>query len=59
MFEQWTDEIGRSALRDEQKWGPAYRDTWGARSDLTTYLEETSYIRTWLQERWNYLDASL
>jgi spore coat protein H len=45
MFDQWTEEIGPSALRDEQKWGAAYRAQWGARPDLTSHSEEIDYVR--------------
>ena len=57
-FDRWTEEIGPSALRDELKWGPVYRDAW-ARSDLNDYLAETSYVRAWIEERWSVIDASL
>jgi spore coat protein H len=59
LFDEWTREIGSSALRDEQKWGAAYRDNWGSRTDLTSYLEEISYVRAWIDERWGFMHANL
>jgi hypothetical protein len=59
LFDAWVAEIGPAALRDEQKWGMAYRDAWGGRTDLTTYLEEVDYVRRWIDERWSFMDADL
>ncbi|HKU42627.1 MAG TPA: CotH kinase family protein, partial [Polyangiales bacterium] len=59
LLDEWAASIEPSALRDERKWGAAYREFWSARSDLTTYLEEVQYLRRWIEDRWSFMQAAL
>lgn len=58
LFDTWVSEIGPSALRDEQRWGEAYRESW-ARADLTTYVDEVAYVRAFIEARWSFMAGEL
>jgi spore coat protein CotH len=57
-FDAWVREIDASALRDEQKWSDAVRAyDWKRSDEFTTYTEEVEYVRAWIRERWDAVDA--
>jgi spore coat protein CotH len=58
-LDQIAKEIEPSALRDEAKWQPVYRDFkfWKYRDDFTTWREEVAYVRKWLADRHAYISS--
>lgn len=52
-------EIKLSALRDEQKWGEAYRTfpNWRDREDFNTHEAEVTYLKTWITARHAFIDG--
>jgi spore coat protein H len=54
-------KIAAAAVRDEGRWGDAYRhfSRWATRPDLTTHRQEVTYLLTWVVERWAYLRHDL
>jgi hypothetical protein len=55
----WIAEIDPSARRDWAKWESQYRTYggWSWRRDWTSYDEEVVYVRTWIADRWGWLDG--
>lgn len=51
--------IGPSAARDWDKWADRYETYggWSWRSNWTTHEEEVAYVRAWLAERHDYVEA--
>ena len=53
--------IEPSAQRDWEHWGSTYQtfyywaDSRNAANDWTDYAGEKAYIRTWVNNRWNYM----
>ncbi len=61
LIDQYAQEIGPAALRDEARWGEQYRsfERWSDRTDFTTWAEEVEYIRQWVDQRWDLLERQL
>jgi spore coat protein CotH len=59
LVDQYTAEIDISARRDQTKWGDAYRSYsgWNNRDDFTDYDGEIDYVRSWIVQRWTYLQT--
>jgi hypothetical protein len=58
-LDDWASEVEAAALRDELKWGEAYRSFYESRMDLTSHREEVEYLRGWIAERWSVIDGQL
>ena len=58
MIDGYIDLIDASARRDWDKWQEEYRSYsgWSWRTDWTTYDEEVQYVRTWLDQRWEFVE---
>ncbi len=56
----YASEIEPSAIRDERRWGPAYRafPRWSHRDDVTTWAEEVAYLRGWIPARFEIQAAT-
>ncbi|MDB4976312.1 MAG: cotH [Myxococcaceae bacterium] len=54
-------EVDKSALRDEEKWGPVYRsfEPWRdlRAGDYLSYKDEVQYVRKWIMDRFTYIDT--
>lgn len=55
-------EVSANTGRDERLWGAIYKATYGPmsnakRTDLTTFPTEITYMRSWIQMRWQFLKA--
>lgn len=55
----WVSENRASALRDQSRWGEAYRtySRWRDRDDLLEHDAEVAYLRQWIRDRWAFLLA--
>ncbi len=61
MIDGYMAEIGMAAARDWQRWQNEYRnfDRWSWRKgSFTTHLEEVSYVRAWISERWDFVHTN-
>jgi len=58
-LDDWASEVEAAALRDELKWGEAYRSFYESRMDTTSHREEVEYLRGWIAERWSAIDGQL
>jgi spore coat protein CotH len=58
-LDQMAAEIELSALRDEVKWQPVFRDFkfWKYREDFTTWQQEVAYVRRWIADRHAFLSG--
>lgn len=56
LVDTYAAQIRESALRDEKKWGPAFRTfpKWSSRTDFTSHEDEVAYLRYWIDERWDF-----
>jgi spore coat protein H len=59
VIDDYIDRIDPSARRDWDKWESQYRTYggWSWRNDWTTYDEEVDYVRSWVADRWAWLDG--
>jgi spore coat protein CotH len=59
LVDSMTEELRPSALRDERLWGEAYQSFggWSFRGDYLSFEEESAYVRSWLESRWNFVTA--
>jgi len=55
----YDQELYRSALRDEQKWGAQYVSwfTPARSADFNTYSGEVAYVKQWIADRWANQDG--
>jgi len=53
-------ETEPSARRDQRRWQAAYQTYpgWNWRDDFTTWDQEIAYLRTWVADRWAFLEAT-
>jgi spore coat protein H len=60
MVEAYVVEIDASARRDWRKWEADYRgfDEWNTRRDFTDFDGEVAYVRGWLADRWDFVEAT-
>jgi spore coat protein H len=63
-WDDWVREIAPSALRDERKWGQAYREfKWTTRKDAPEDYNdargELDYVRSWIEQRWQHVAGLL
>ncbi|MBX3263983.1 MAG: CotH kinase family protein [Labilithrix sp.] len=59
LFDQTSEEVRASALRDDRKWD-AVRQAypgWPLLPAVTTFDAERAYVRAWIEERWLYLTS--
>ncbi len=56
LLDQYQAEIELAAARDWARWENEYRSfsRWNDRSDFTSHEEEFQYLRTWIDERWQF-----
>jgi spore coat protein CotH len=59
VIDEIVAEIGPVAARDQARWRATYESypDWSWRTDFTSYEEEVEYVRAWIVERWEALDA--
>lgn len=60
LFDQMSDEVHASALRDDRRWDAerrAYAPWTKTRTELTTFESERAYVRAWIQARWTHLTS--
>lgn len=57
-LDTWSAEIADSARRDEGRWRQQYLDfgPWTEREDFTTFEQEVAYVRSWIIQRFAYLE---
>jgi len=60
LVDTYVAEIDASARRDQRRWSTEYRtySGWSWRTNFTTYDEELAYLRTWLADRWTFLEST-
>lgn len=51
--------LERAALRDDVKWGEAFRSYCSGRVDWTSHPEEIAYVREWIRARWRFYADNL
>lgn len=61
LVDAYAAEIRASALRDQRRWGEAYRDypMWSDRTDFLTFEEEVAYVREWILTRWGVISERI
>jgi hypothetical protein len=58
-IDTWMERIAPSTARDWEKWETQYRGYggWYWRTDWTSHEEEVAYLKTWVEERADYMGA--
>jgi spore coat protein H len=59
LIDSYIARIDRSARRDWDVWSRQYQSYsgWSWRDDWTDYDEEVAYVRDWIDERWEWIEA--